>query len=355
MKLRLLDYLVCPECGSAFRCQAREQRAGEIETGTLTCTGCGREFAILRGIPRMVAHTIAPDKERTADAFGWEWTEFNELHDSQETYEQQFLDWIAPLPPDFFRDKLVLDAGCGMGRFSAAAARFGAKDVLAIDLSDAVESARRTTADLPNVHVIQADIYRLPFAHPFDFAFSIGVLHHLPDPEGGFRQIVGHLRDGGSMFGWVYGRENNGWLVHLANPLRETIFSRLPRRLLYGISLAVTAGLHPMLKLLYRPAEDGPLGFLKPVLPYRGYLTWLSRFGFRHNHHVVFDHLVAPTAFYIRREEFAAWFRRAGLEDVRLSWRNENSWRGFGRRPHEPGHDFTAENAESAERVQSGT
>jgi hypothetical protein len=43
----------------------------------------------------------------------------------------------------------------------------------------------------------------------------------------------------------------------------------------------------------------------------------------------VFDHLVAPTAFYIRRDEFAAWFARAGLGSPSLSWRNQNSWRGF--------------------------
>ncbi|MBI4497990.1 MAG: methyltransferase domain-containing protein [Chloroflexi bacterium] len=333
MKIHLLDYLVCPECKGSLRCHPQEGREGEVETGALHCTGCAAEFPIVRGIPRFVRGALSADKARTADAFGWEWQEFSELHDSWETYEQQFLDWIAPLTPDFFREKVVLDAGCGMGRFSAAAVRFGAREVIAIDLSDAVESARRTTAALPNVHVVQADIYHLPFARPFDFAFSIGVLHHLPDPEGGFQALVRHLKDGGSIFGWVYGRENNGWLVYVGNPLRERVFSRLPRPILYGLSFLVTAGLHPLLKLLYRPADGGPVRPLASRLPYRGYLTWLAQFGFRHNHHVVFDHMVAPTAFYLRREEFAAWFQRAGLEDVQLSWRNQNSWRGLGRRP----------------------
>lgn len=341
MKLRLLDYLVCPACGATLRWRRSDVSeddssgpacAGEVEAGTLDCTGCGREFPIVRGIPRLLLEGLSADKERTANAFGWEWQTFSQLHDSSETYEEQFLDWIAPIPPDFFRGKVVLDAGCGMGRFSAVAARFGAREVIAVDLSEAVESARRATRDLPNVHVVQADIYRLPFTRPFDFVFSIGVLHHLPDPEGGFRALVGHLKDGGSIFGWVYGRENNGWIVYLANPLREAVFCRLPRGLLYGISFLVTAGLHPLLKLLYRPAGGAVLDCLSKALPYRSYLTWLSKFGFRHNHHVVFDHMVAPTAFYLRREEYSAWFQRAGLEDVQLSWRNQNSWRGFGRR-----------------------
>jgi len=270
------------------------------------------------------------DKLRTADTFGWEWQEFTRLHGSDEVYHEQFLDWIDPIQPDFFRNKVVLDGGCGMGRFSAASAAFGARDVLAIDLSDAVEAAYQNTKHLPNVHVVQADIYHLPFSRPFDFAFSIGVLHHLPDPEGGFRSIVGHLKPGGSVFAWVYGRENNGWIVHLVNPMRVRFFSRLPRQVLYAFSLAATVVLHPLLKLLYLPANR--LALLRPMaklLPYNGYLSWLAQFGFRHNHHVIFDHLVAPTAFYITRDEFRAWFAKASLSEPRISWRNQNSWRGW--------------------------
>ncbi|MCX6023797.1 MAG: methyltransferase domain-containing protein [Chloroflexi bacterium] len=331
MNPRVLDYLVCPRCHGDLTCQPTVEFGGEIEEGLLECQGCGLSYPVRRGIPRMMTGTLAHDKERTADAFGWEWQEFNELHDDEVTYESQFLDWIAPLDRDFFRGKVVLDAGCGMGRFSASAGRFGAKDVLAIDLSDAVESARRTTRGMPNVHVIQADIYQLPFKRPFDFAFSIGVLHHLPDPEGGFRALVRHTKDGGQVFGWVYGRENNGWIVYMANPLRELVFSRLPRKALYGISLGLTAAMQPVLKTLYAPAADGSHNACAGALPYQGYLRWLAQYGFRHNHHVVFDHMVAPTAFYLRREEFEDWFKRAGLEDVQLSWRNENSWRGLGR------------------------
>jgi hypothetical protein len=46
----------------------------------------------------------------------------------------------------------------------------------------------------------------------------------------------------------------------------------------------------------------------------------------------VFDHLVAPVAFYLSRQEFEAWFQHSGLSNVQISWRNQNSWRGFGRR-----------------------
>ncbi|MBI2886619.1 MAG: methyltransferase domain-containing protein [Chloroflexi bacterium] len=329
MKRRLLDYLACPACHAGFRLVA-ETPEPEVLTGELACQGCGRTYPILRGIPRLLPDSIAADKARTADTFGWEWQEFHSLHDVPELYQQQFLDWVHPLEPEFFRGKVVLDAGCGMGRFAAASASFGAREVVAVDLSEAVEAAYRNTRDLPNVHVVQGDIYHLPFARPFDFAFSIGVLHHLPDPEGGFLALVRHLKPGGSIFAWVYGRENNGWIVHAVNPLREKLFSRLPHPVLYALSHLMTLILHPLLKLLYRPANLIP--WLRPLaraLPYNGYLSWLAQFGFRHNHHVIFDHLAAPTAFYIRREEFLGWFRKASLSRPQLSWRNQNSWRGW--------------------------
>ena len=325
MKPRVLDYLACPACGGTLDLARADQEDGPVSesmSGEISCRSCDRCFPIVRGIPRLLLGAIDADKLRTADNFGWEWQEFDRLHQSEDTYRLQFLDWIHPIQPDFFRDKVVLDAGCGMGRFSAASAGFGARDVLALDLSDAVEAAYRNTSHLPNVHVVQADIYQLPFRRPFDFAFSIGVLHHLPDPEGGFRSVVQHLKPGGSMFAWVYGRENNAWIVGLINPLRERVFSRLPHRALYRLSWLLAVLAQPVLKLLYR-------GRLSRVLPYGPYLRWLAQFGLRHNHHVIFDHLAAPTAFYLRREEFREWFRRTSLTDPVLSWRNENSWRGW--------------------------
>ena len=104
-------------------------------------------------------------------------------------------DWIWPIEPAFFKDKLVLDAGCGIGRHAFFAAAYGAKEVIGIDLSDAVDTAFENVGHLPNAHIVQADIYDPPFRRAtaggdFDFIYSIGVLHHLPDPESGLRSLV---------------------------------------------------------------------------------------------------------------------------------------------------------------------
>ncbi len=337
MKKKVLQYLVCPDCQGELDLQNASETGREIESGELCCPACAQAFPIVRGIPRFVTadRPLAGDNPLTADAFGWEWQEFTELHDIA-TYQAQFLDWVKPIAPDFLTGKVVLDAGCGMGRFSLVSSSFGAREVLAIDASGAVEAARENARDYANVHVIQGDIHRLPLRRgpeaQMEFIFSIGVLHHLDNPEQGFRDLVCHLHPAGSIFAWVYGRENNGWIVRLVNPARTLVTARLPRKALYALSWLITLFLHPLTRFVYRPVNQVPaLQFLTRLLPYNDYLAWLGQFGFRHNHHVIFDHLVAPVAFYLRRDEFRAWFRRANLELIDLSWRNRNSWRGHGR------------------------
>jgi hypothetical protein len=83
---------------------------------------------------------------------------------------------------------------------------------------------------------------------------------------------------------------------------------------------------------VYGPLNKSKRGAaLAQNLFYNDYLNAISHFGWREQHTIVFDHLVAPTAFYIAREEFEQWWKDVAAEDVVVSWHNKNSWRGFGR------------------------
>jgi SAM-dependent methyltransferase len=325
MKPALLQYLCCPVCGGELTLTSREAEQEEILEGELTCAGCAAAYPVLRGVPRFAGEMSEP-QARTAEAFGYEWTRYDEL---AARYRKQFL---APVEPEFMKDRVVLEGGCGKGRHTALVAEFGARAVLALDLSDAVDAAFRNTRALPNAHVIQADIYHPPVKRLVDYAFSIGVLHHLPDPEGGFRALVGRVRPGGHVSAWVYGREGNGWIVHGVTPLREHVTSHLPYGVLDKLSAALTVPLFAATRLLYAPTARSAFG---RRLPYGDYLRYIAPFPFREQRSIVFDHLVAPTAFYLRHDEFAGWFERAGLEQARIEPHNGNSWRGFARVPPE--------------------
>jgi SAM-dependent methyltransferase len=328
MRVRLLEYLACPECHQTLSLRDAARDDEDVGTGALSCP-TGHAFPILGGVPRLLpAEEAAAATRETVDGFGYEWT-----HESASVLrqhdEEQFLDWVKPLRLEDFHGKVVLDAGCGMGRWAACVARAGAKDVICMDLSASVNAARANLRSFPNAHVVQGDIFRPPLRRAFDVAYSIGVLHHTPDPEGAFDHVVSRVVPGGRIFAWVYGRENNGWIVRVIDPIRKGVTSRLPRPILWIVSTVLAALLQSFLHVAFRRSPDGSIGARLP-LPYRTYLSWMARYDFRHNRAIVFDHLVPRLAFYIPGDEFRAWFGKRGMDGATITSRNGNSWRGLG-------------------------
>jgi SAM-dependent methyltransferase len=331
MKQRLLEYLACPSCNGEIQLSSDLKRLGDENVeGQLCCVACARCFPVTRGVPRFVElDQIDQDKAATAENFGWQWQHFNE---TDEHYGKQFLGWIAPVNSTFFAEKVVLEGGCGKGRHTLLAANWGAKDIIGVDLSSAVETAFSKTREIPNVHIIQADIYNLPLRRCFDYAFSVGVIHHLPNPRSGFLSLASKVKPGGHLSAWVYGAENNEWITNWVSPLRERLTSRLRPRTLLQLSKIPAAMVFTATKLLYRPLNRNSMGRrLAAKLFYNDYLYAISDFGWREQHSIVFDHLNAPTAFYIPRAEFEEWWREVGAKDADINWHNRNSWRGFGR------------------------
>lgn len=355
MKRRLLDLLVCPWCAGSFEMISFDrEETGEVTEGCLTC-GCGRVFPIVNSIPRILtdafdqfaefgekhrsrlpqSKAVPAPADRNAEAirrtrasFGYQWTVFSEM---KIDFRENFLGYIHPVEESFFPGKLGLDLGCGFGRHIYNAARFGA-EMVGVDLSDAIESARQNTRDLPNVHLVQADVYALPFRPAtFDFAYSIGVLHHLPDPEGGFRALVPAVKPGGSMFIWVYSKTRSA-LNALLESVRP-VTTRLPRR--------------GQMFLSFVGATVDWLGFIVPYrmvrsLPVVGHATeklmadrikLYSAYPFQVVYADWFDRLAAPIRFYYDDRDLNGWLERARLDHTVISPTGMYGWRAYGERP----------------------
>jgi SAM-dependent methyltransferase len=330
VKRRLLDDLLCPLSSEPLQLTTGSA-GGDVKEGELVCTGCGRRWEVRRGVPRLVPPDLIEQQQRTAAAFAFEWRHFDAMHPE---YEAQFLDWLYPISPDFFRGKRVLDAGCGTGRHARFAAQYGAGEVVALDLSEAVETARRVLSPYENAEVVQGDLLRPPFRTAangggFDFVYSIGVLHHLPDPYEGFRSLLRFVRPRGTISVWVYGYENNGFVRNVVEPVRR-VSTKIPPPLLRGVAWPLGAAFHGVAKGVYRPLDGTSIG---TALPLNQYMASVANFSFRQNYSIVFDQLVAPTAAYIKGPELRHWFDENGLEDVVISHRHGNSWRGQGRVP----------------------
>ena len=337
MKLKLKEFLVCPECKGGLNCSVNREDHSfpwvEIIEGRLTCRSCNRTYPIQRGIPRMVVTPLSAEVRNTVEGFGFEWLKFNEQIQKDYMVDRtHFLDFIDPITEDFFDGKMVLDAGCGMGRFLKLGAEFGSREIIGIDLSQSVEAAYQNTRHLANAHVVQCNIFALPLTAIFDYIFSIGVLHHLEHPQAGFSQLVKLLNKNGSISVWVYSQENNGWVAALT-PLRINITSRLPKPVLLGLSHFIGTFLYLLLQLIYRPVNETKRAHeTKHLLPYNDYLYYSSRLGYLALVSVVFDHLVPRLAAYISRDELSDWFKRENLESILITPRNNMSWRGLGTR-----------------------
>lgn len=143
--------------------------------------------------------------KRTKKSFGYQWTEFADM---VEANRKHFLNYIYPVVPEFMRGKTGLDVACGFGRHLYYASKFGTHKMVGMDFSDAIWQAKRVNVENKNVFLVKGDIYHLPFKkESFDFAYSIGALHHLPDPERGFHSILPFIKKGGAIFIWVYSKK----------------------------------------------------------------------------------------------------------------------------------------------------
>ncbi len=265
----------------------------------------------------MTAHAInLPEVTKgSPDRFGYSWDRYADVLPE---HEEQFLRWTT-LDRSFWQNARFLDGGCGIGRNAYWPMTYGARGGVAVDVDDrTLGRARHNLAPFPNLEVRKQSIYEITEQNAFDVAFSIGVVHHLSDPDAAVARLTRAVKPGGLVLLWLYGRENNGWIVHLFNPLRRALFSRLPLRLVHALSWPLDRA------VMVRLAPGSPAGCLLPP-DQRLLLRTPARDCFR-------SHDPAHRAvLYARRGRSIA---RTGRPDrIRSTWVNENSWSVIGRKP----------------------
>jgi SAM-dependent methyltransferase len=169
---------------------------------------------------------------------------------------------------------------------------------------------------------VQARGEGIPQDRNFDYVFSIGVLHHIPDPAPVVRAAFGALRPGGKMLIWLYGREGNEGYLWWVLPLRQ-ITRRLPDPLLAAFCRVLNLLLTPYIWLCR---------FLP--LPMRTYMrAHLAKLSWEARCLTLFDQLNPAEARYYRENEARDLLEKAGFQDVRLYRRHGYSWTVIGTRP----------------------
>lgn len=218
----LLSLLRCPRC----RCSLDAE--GD-PADRLTCRSCGTSFPVERGVPRLTGETYSA-------SFGRQWNRYEVARPEED--EATFRVKTGVDPRDL-AGRLVLDAGCGGGRYARLLGQHGAR-VLGVDLSSAVDKAAELCASFPEVAIVQGDLLDLPVAEEsFDLVYSIGVLHHTPDPRRAFAQIARRVKPGGGLAVWLY-RRNTAPQEWLNSGLRA-VSTRLPAPVLEPICAGLGA------------------------------------------------------------------------------------------------------------------
>lgn len=303
MHRRLMAWLACPVCGGGFELTVAAEAEGEVRTGTLACAA-GHRYPIRDFIPRFVG------EDRYAASFSFEWrihrrTQLDSANQGgrmQGASRAAFAGRVG-FPLETLEGKLVLDAGCGAGRYTEVAAAHGA-EVVGVDLSYAVDSARENLKHRPEVHFVQADVFALPFRpETFDVIYSFGVLHHTPDCARAFKQLPPLLKPGGALCVFVYSAYNKA--IVYSSACWRALTTRLPRRVVYALSFLAVP-----LYYVYRLPVLGAIGKAVFVIPMWPDWRWRvldtfdwygARYQSKHTH-----------------AEVGRWFREAGLADLEI-------------------------------------
>jgi ubiquinone/menaquinone biosynthesis C-methylase UbiE len=267
------------------------------------------------------------DPSRNADAdvtagFGDEWSAFRQRESELTRAERDaiFQDYFSIFPWQILPPGggVGADIGCGSGRWAKLVVARVSHLHLVDASSAALTVARDNLGNASNVTFHLASVGALPLApQSLDFAYSLGVLHHVPDTEGAIRNIAATLKRGAPFLVYLYYAFENrprwyrglwkvsdvmrGWIWRLPHPLRR-ILSELASTTIYW-PLARSARLIEL------------LGLDPSSLP----LAWYRDKSFYVMRTDAYDRLCTKIEKRFTREQITGVLASAGFADIRFS------------------------------------
>ena len=322
---KLLPLLKCLRCGSDLK----------HLNGSIGCTVCNANYSIIDGIPRFVPkkfYVLNTEndsiQEKTKNYFGFEWDYFRDwgfipneeltpetamlCHGGTVDARQKSFDSKCKLTAEDLSDgKVVLDAGCGNGRYTyEAGVRNEDALVIGVDVGyGSVQSAYANTSSLPNVLILQADLFDLPFKDQvIDSCFSNGVLMHTGNAEAAFKEIARTIKPDGVFVAHVYNKLNSFWEIN--DYLLRSITTRL--------SIDNNLKLAKLLARISGSIEKRSISAWRRI----NYFMRLQS-----TVHHMYDWYAAPIATHHPLEELKSWFDQTGLEVLEENGENTRFWR----------------------------
>ena len=331
----LLDVLVDPISKTSLSLhQGIFDDFGNVLTGNLS-SGNTPVYPIENGIPRFVTQ-VTDDQQQTKESFGFKWEQTHTY--SSPDLQQTAKEWLIERygfkdetdMKDYFGSReLILDAGCGGGYSSflwledSSVSRY-----VGVDISRAIDVAKKRLAVTRGRYFIQADLLKLPFGESiFDTIFSEGVLHHTPSTERALKTVVGHLKPKGEFLFYVYKKKS---------PIREFTDDHIRNVISHLSPEEAWVKIRPLTKLGQALAELDVTVDVPEDIPYLGIksgahdiqrliywhfakLFWNEKFSFEENNHVNFDWYHPRYAHRQTKDEVLQWCQEAGLKIIHFN------------------------------------
>jgi SAM-dependent methyltransferase len=322
MKEEYLSFLQCPKCFSELSVTSEITEGERIKQGTLTCKNdnCNAQYTIRNFVPRFV------DYGYYAQSFGAQWKTFAKTQLDTEVSNDSELRFDSEVGWNEvdLTGKSIVEFGSGAGRFIDVVSKRGARLCVGIDITDAVDASQENLGNRDNVFFVQADFFSNPLKDSyFDFAYSIGVLHHTPEPEAAFKIMVNKTNDSGHVaLGLyeisLYRRPNRNslkistielfWALNLWRcELFRTMTTRLPEKMFLSYCKTVVPVLHYINKV---PV----IRFVRYLLPSTCYRNKPVDWSMVDTH----DTYATKIVHQYRHKDVFQWFMRVNLHNIIL-------------------------------------
>lgn len=362
MRLRLLDYLVCPITKSQLKIMIWEEKSNDISELSLTrienlkqskelfereiITGVllnEKEkfyYPIYQGVPRLLTYdcgvfddfkkvyssriekelngystpTLTPPlgENSVIRSFSKEWLNYDwdpeKYWRMNSTVMYEAMRFMLDLENKSIINKSVLEIGIGIGGLANSFATQENCELVGVDLGYAVDGAYKNFNNNLFFHIVQASAFRLPFnEYIFDYVYSHGVLHHSSDPKQCFTNVSKLTKLNGFLYVWLYSdtSENRNLLRRLIMVMEKVL-----RPIIWPLPSVIQNIVLFPLSILY--------------IIHQNYIlvrkdSDMVKFSWREAYHAARDRFTPKYAFRYSEKELSDWFISAGYSNLLYS------------------------------------
>ena len=232
-------------------------------------------------------------------------------HGSKEMLE----DIVNPFNLNQIQNKLIMEVGSGSGRILKNLIKYRPKEIFGIEPSNAIKIARKNIGDSSKIKFINIKGEDICDKKKFDFVFSLGVIHHIPNYQKVCSNIFKSLKKNGQFICWVYGYEGNEIYIFIFDNLRRLTIL-LPDFILRPICNFFNLILYPYIffcKFLDLPMKD----YLLKVF---------SKCSYQKRNYIIFDQLNPSFSKYFRKKEIFEVMKNSGFKKIKIYRRHNYSW-----------------------------